>query len=83
MEKVERYQAEPRKAPASSKRDYTAEEIKVAEDLMTLIPTIDDLQQLRKLWDTHGDIRDLPINGTTLKDIFNKRATDIAENNQA
>jgi hypothetical protein len=83
MEKVERYQTEPRKAPASSKRDYTAEEIKVAEDLMTLIPTIDNLEQLRKLWDTHGDIRDLPINGTTLKDIFNKRATDIAENNQA
>lgn len=83
MEKVERYQNEPRKAPIDKKTEYTDSDVKLAEDLMTLIPTIFDLEELRKMWDSNSMIRDLPINGTTLKDLFNKRAQEISENIQA
>lgn len=76
MEKVERYKTEPRK-PVVAERTYSAEESKLAEDLMTLIPTIKDLGSLRSLWEVNKNILDMPMNGTTLKDLFNTRAGEL------
>ena len=76
MEKVERYKAEPR-MPATKPRVYTDAETKQAEDLMTDLPNITDLDKLRNLFTKHANVLDLPLNGTTLKDLFNIRAQEL------
>lgn len=76
MEKVERYKAEPR-MPATKPRVYTDAETKQAEDLMTDLPNITDLDKLRNLFTKHASVLDLPLNGTTLKDLFNTRAQEL------
>jgi len=76
MEKVERYKAEPR-MPATKLRVYTDAETKQAEDLMTDLPNITDLDKLRDLFTKHASVLDLPLNGTTLKDLFNTRAQEL------
>jgi hypothetical protein len=76
MEKVERYKAEPR-MPATKPRVYTDAETKQAEDLMTLLPTVTSLEVLRDLFTVNASVLDLPLNGTTLKDLFNTRAQEL------
>jgi hypothetical protein len=76
MEKVERYKAEPR-MPATKLRVYTDAETKQAEDLMTDLPNITDLDKLRDLFTKHASVLDLPLNGTTLKDLFHTRAQEL------
>jgi hypothetical protein len=76
MQKVERYKAEPR-MPATKPRVYTDAETKQAEDLMTDLPNITDLDKLRNLFTKHANVLDLPLNGTTLKDLFNIRAQEL------
>ena len=76
MEKVERYSKEPRMA-ATKPKTYSESEVKEAEDLMTLLPTVTDIGVLRDLFQVHAGVLDLPLNGTTLKDLFNTRAQEL------
>lgn len=76
MEKVERYSKEPRMA-ATKAKTYSESEVKEAEDLMTLLPTVTDIAVLRDLFQVHAGVLDLPLNGTTLKDLFNTRAQEL------
>lgn len=76
MQKVERYKAEPRMS-ATKPKTYTDLQVKEAEDLMTLLPTVSSLDVLRELFQIHAGVLDLPLNGTTLKDLFNTRAQEL------
>jgi hypothetical protein len=76
MEKVERYSKEPRMS-ATKPKIYSEAEVKQAEDLMTQIPTITSIDMLRDLFTVHAGVLDLPLNGTTLKDLFNTRAQEL------
>lgn len=76
MEKVERYGKEPRMS-ATKPRVYTETETNLAEDLMTLLPTVTSLDVLRDLFTVNASVLDLPLNGTTLKDLFNTRAQEL------
>jgi hypothetical protein len=76
MEKVERYKAEPR-ISSTKPKTYTESEVKEAEDIMTLLPTVTDIGVLRDLFQLHAGVLDLPLNGTTLKDLFNTRAQEL------
>jgi hypothetical protein len=76
MEKVERYKAEPRMS-ATKPKIYSDAEVKQAEDLMTDLPNITDLDKLRELFTKHAGVLDLPLNGTTLKDLFHTRAQEL------
>jgi hypothetical protein len=37
-----------------------------------------DKEKLRELWSGSAEILDAPINGTTLKDVINKRAAELS-----
>lgn len=78
MEKVERYKNEPRKplksAPAIT---FSDDAIKAAEDIMTLLPTLNLMSELRDLWSKNLPILEVPLNGLTLKDYFNKRVEEL------
>jgi hypothetical protein len=76
MEKVDRYSKEPRMAVTKPKT-YTEADVKQAEDIMTLLPTVTDIGVLRDLFQVHAGVLDLPLNGTTLKDLFNTRAQEL------
>lgn len=76
MEKVERYGKEPRMAVTKPKT-YSEAEMKQAEDLMTLLPTISSIDVLRSSFTGNAEILDLPLNGTTLKDLFHARAQEL------
>lgn len=78
MAKVERYKTEPRKAPVSKTKTYTAAEITAASNLMDSInfaPTVDDL---RFIWENNTALLDVPVGETTPKDALNKRAKELA-----
>ena len=76
MEKVERYGKEPRMS-ATKPKTYSEAEVKQAEDLMTLLPTISSIDVLRSSFTGNAEILDLPLNGTTLKDLFHTRAQEL------
>ena len=76
MDKVERYSKEPRMA-ATKPKTYTESEVKEAEDLMLMLPQVSDIGTLRDLFQVHAGVLDLPLNGTTLKDLFNTRAQEL------
>jgi len=62
---------------ATKPKTYSESEVKQAEDLMTLLPTVTDITVLRDLFQVHASVLDLPLNGTTLKDLFNTRAQEL------
>lgn len=79
MQKVERYNAEPRKpakevAPA---RVYTEEEATRASQAMNLIAEVPTVEGLKAIWDTFKDVAELPINGLTLKTAVNTRKKEL------
>lgn len=76
MQKVERYSKEPRMS-ATRPRIYTEEETKQAEELWILLPAVTKLATLRQLFTTNSNVLDLPLNGSTLKDLFNTRAQEL------
>jgi hypothetical protein len=78
MEKVQRYKDEPRKPVKSAAPVVWAEDaIKAAEDIMTALPTITLMSELRELWLKNQAILEVPLNGATLKDLFNKRVEEL------
>lgn len=76
MQKVQRYKDEPRKAPAR-KVTYTEAQVQQAQVVYDTISAVKDKEALRELWTANQEILELPINGTTLKDTFNKRVAEI------
>jgi hypothetical protein len=86
MEKVERYESAPRKTVKMVKpnREYTKEEIEKAillyQDAVGLsgIEPKDEINALRVIWTTNTEYLDVPVNGTTLKDLINKRVKELS-----
>jgi hypothetical protein len=87
MEKVERYKETPRKPLRLSKpnREYTQEETDKAvllyQDAVNLAGTKearDEIEALRVIWTTNTNYLDVPVNGTTLKDLINKRVKELS-----
>lgn len=78
MEKVQRYKDEPRKSTKSVfPIVWSDDAIKAAENVMTLLPTIKLMSELRALWSKNQPILEVPLNGVTLKDLFNKRVEEL------
>jgi hypothetical protein len=77
MEKVERYKDSPRKAVAK-KIEYTLEQLTDAEILINTSQGISDINELRELWTSNASLLDVPVNGTTLKDVINTRVKALS-----
>jgi len=86
MEKVERYKESPRKPirPVMENREYTQEEIAKAMSLyneaLNLSGTVepkDEIEALRVVWTSNANYLDVPVQGTTLKDVINKRVKEL------
>jgi hypothetical protein len=81
MEKVERYAAEPRRPltpkTVKPKREYTEAEINEAKNLIESAQALVEVGDLRELWTGNPDHLDIPVSGTTLKDIINKRVREL------
>ncbi len=80
MEKVERYKVEPRK-PAPSPRAVpvaTAEQIHDATVLVAKARHTDNLDDLREMWTGAGDLLDVKVDGTTLKDTINRKVKELS-----
>jgi hypothetical protein len=78
MQKVERYQAEPRKLPKSKEpKVYTPEQITQVKMALGLIPVLQDVNEARKLWEENKELLEVPVDGTTLKDALNARVEVI------
>ena len=77
MEKVERYKESPRKAVAK-KIDYTPEQVTEAVALVEHAKDTVDINDLRELWTQNSEHLDIPVNGTTLKDVINSRVKELS-----
>lgn len=77
MEKVERYEAEPRKS-ANPKATYTDKQIKDAGVMIAYVANMSELDDLRKVWTENTDYLDIPVNGITLKDVINARVKELS-----
>lgn len=77
MEKVQRYEREPRKVNVV-KKEYTAEEIAKAKFVLEReVPVVSFIDEARRLWEENKDILDAPVDGTTLKDALNARVAAL------
>lgn len=77
MEKVERYKETPRKA-VTKKIEYTLEQVTDAEILINTCQGISDINELREVWTSNASLLDVPVNGTTLKDVINTRVKGLS-----
>lgn len=78
MQKVERYKAEPRKAPISKTQKFTEEDIAMATAIIVRIGEAESLDALREIWVNNPTVLDVPVDGTTPKDVLNKRAKEFS-----
>jgi len=76
MEKVERYEKNPRKHEV---RTLTPEELTRIEKVLEEIYAINEIPVLRKIWTDEKDFLDIKVKGTTLKDALNKRVQELSE----
>jgi len=77
MEKVQRYDKEPRK-PIKPARTYTEEELAKAKfALEHEVSIISFVDEARRVWDVYKDILEAPVNGTTLKDALNAKVLSL------
>ena len=78
MEKVERYGTEPRKAAKSKEaKVFTPEQIAAAAIALSEVQIAQNITEARRLWDTHKDLLEVPVEGTTLKDALNVKAAQL------
>jgi hypothetical protein len=77
MDKVERYKESPRKAVAK-KIDYTDDQILETTIKIALAKTLNDINELREVWTSNTDYLDIPVDGTTLKDVINTRVKELS-----
>lgn len=77
MDKVQRYENEPRK-PIKSKEPkvYTPEQITAAQLAMNEVPILQNKAEATAFWNTHKEELDTLVSGTTLKDALVKLASD-------
>jgi hypothetical protein len=80
MEKVERYKAEPRK-PAPKTQAPPASPAEIAKSAMLIgeAKGLNDLDALRELWTKNGDLLDVKVDNTTLKDVINSRVKALSD----
>ena len=78
MEKVERYEKNPRKTNLYSVRTLTPEELAKLEIVLDEIYATNEVSRLREIWTEQKDFLDCSIKGTTLKDALNKRVQDLS-----
>ncbi len=77
MEKVQRYQDEPRKASKPKEQKvYTPEQIAAAQLAMNELPILPNKEEATKFWYLHKEILEVPVEGTTLKDALGKLVVD-------
>ena len=76
MEKVERYKETPRKP--IKKVDYTPEQVLESEIKINLAKTLTNINELREVWTQNPEHLDIPVNGTTLKDVINSRVKELS-----
>lgn len=79
MEKVQRYNDEPRK-PLPKKtevREYSPAEIEMAAAMVATVSTATNLEDLKKIWVDNPDLRDIPVENTTLKDAITARKKEL------
>jgi len=77
MEKVERYEKNPRKN-LYAVRTLTLEELNKLEIVLDEIYATNEVTRLREIWTEQKDFLDCSIKGTTLKDALNKRVQDLS-----
>ena len=77
MEKVERYEKNPRKN-AYAVRTLTPDELNAIEAVLNEIYATNEISRLREIWAEQKDFLDYSIKGTTLKDALNKRVQDLS-----
>jgi len=78
MEKVQRYQEEPRKAPKSKEaKVYAPEQIAAATMALSEVQIAQNITEARRIWDLYKDLLDVPVEGTTLKDALNAKAAQL------
>ena len=77
MEKVERYEKNPRKN-LYAVRTLTPEELVNLEKILDEIYKTNEVSRLREIWTEQKDFLDYSIKGTTLKDALNKRVQDLS-----
>lgn len=80
MQKVERYAAEPRKPVPAKKvevREYTPAEMDLARALITSLDSVKSIDELRKIWLDNADLREIPVENTTLKDAINAKKKEF------
>jgi hypothetical protein len=77
MDKVERYQSEPRKAVKSKEPIvYTPEQTAAAQLAMNELPILPSKEEATKFWYKNISILEVPVEGTTLKDALGKLVMD-------
>jgi hypothetical protein len=77
MEKVERYEKNPRTSLYAVKT-LTPEESAKLEVILAEIYETSEVSRLREIWTEQKDFLDSPVKGTTLKDALNKRVQELA-----
>jgi len=77
MEKVERYEKNPRKN-LYAVRTLTPEELDKLEIVLDEIYKTNEVSRLREIWAEQKDFLDFSIKGTTLKDALNRRVQELA-----
>jgi len=77
MEKVERYDKEPRK-PLYAVKTITPEEMIRLESVLIIIQSCEKIELLRKIWNDEKDSLDIKVSNTTLKDALNKRVQELS-----
>jgi len=77
MEKVKRYEETPRK-PVKSKAVFTPEQVTEAVALIEHAKSTVDINDLRQLWTSNAELLDIPVSGTTLKDVINTRVKELS-----
>jgi hypothetical protein len=84
MEKVQRYQDEPRQpiAPKVKPREYSPAEVSLIESMIVGV-SASSKDELKLMWEGYKDLLDLPVEGSTLRDAISKRVAEINENEQA
>ena len=75
MEKVERYQAEPRKPikEVEPARVFTEAEVKTAGEAIAEIIKASNLEELKKVWNTYKDLAECQFEGISIKTAVNTR----------
>jgi hypothetical protein len=76
MEKVQRYDKEPRK-PIKPARVYSSEEIAKARTLISEATIAQSVDEARGIWTKNEDLLDAPVDGTTLKDALHQRVATL------